>query len=55
MIAKSPWKGEEGVGAGGSETELLIGEVRGAGGWMTFTFRGKCQGVLGPKQGRGVR
>lgn len=35
--------------------QLLIGEVRGAGGWMTFTFRGKCQGILGPKQGRGVR
>lgn len=55
VIANGPWKGGEGEGAGGFETELWMGEVRGGGGWITFMFRGKCQGVLGPEERKGIR
>lgn len=33
----------------------MDGEVRGGGGWRTFMFRGKCQGVLTPEERKGVR
>lgn len=55
VIAEGLWKGREREVAGGFGAELWFGEVRGARRWITFMFRGKCQGVLGPEEGEGIR